>query len=380
VTVYDFGNQAPPPINDACQNCIPLNPNLASLTFSGSTVGATPDGSSTCDSGSLPDVWFCYMTCASNVTVTLDTCGSAFDTVLSVHFACPGTPLNEVVCNDDDSIVPCAPQSRVTFVPDPSTTYYIRIAGKGGAVGNYKLNLSLQPLNDDCAQAIPIPIYFGSFSATIDGLTLGGNPTPPGVLIPPPCGLSAASPDVYYAITPQCSGPVILRTCPPCPKLPPFDTVLSVYVDYTGTCAQLTQLTGKCNDDDPPQPAVSAVPIQLIAGLQCPGRRDVLRPGVRLGRGLRRVHLACFPTPGATTERSVRQCHAHHARDGGLQYLPGYDRRTSPGRLSPSEQRLVQILRPVQRRCHHLDLRQHIRHDDCSVPGQLPDLDAHRVR
>ena len=92
----------PGPDNDLCANATPITGNG---TYSGTTIFALTDGSSTCGSSSTsPDVWYKYAPATSG-TLTLDTCGSAYDTAISVHTGCPGISTNQVGgsagCNDD---------------------------------------------------------------------------------------------------------------------------------------------------------------------------------------------------------------------------------------------------------------------------------------
>ncbi len=103
----------------------------------GTTIGATNDGSASCaSSGTAPDVWYRY-TAASDFTLTLDLCGSSYDTALSIHSACPGSVENELACNDDS----CGLQSMVEIQAEADTTYWIRVAGYGGDTGNFVLNV-----------------------------------------------------------------------------------------------------------------------------------------------------------------------------------------------------------------------------------------------
>src|SRR5262245_24157122 len=70
-------------------------------TFFGSTTSATHDGASSCgETDTSNDVWYRYVASeAGDLHVT--TCGSSFDTVVSLHSACPGSAANELDCNDD---------------------------------------------------------------------------------------------------------------------------------------------------------------------------------------------------------------------------------------------------------------------------------------
>ena len=108
------------------------------ITYYGSTIGATNDGSSTCgDSNSAPDVWYYYKTDAyGGLTVSL--CESSYDTVLSIHSGYPGTESNQLVCNDNY----CGERSRVYMSLSPLADYWIRISGADGAVGDFVMILS----------------------------------------------------------------------------------------------------------------------------------------------------------------------------------------------------------------------------------------------
>src|SRR6185295_9507973 len=81
------------------------------------------------------------------------------------------------------------------------------------------------PFNDACANAIAV----GNGSPAACGTTVCATPSA-ALSIPPPCGLSANSPDVWYTYTPPCRGLVTIDTCGLCPGQPfGFNTVLSVY-------------------------------------------------------------------------------------------------------------------------------------------------------
>jgi hypothetical protein len=104
------------------------------------------------------------------------------------------------------------------------------------------------PANDNCVNAIPLTLN----APYLCGLNICATPTPAGILTTTPCGWSVNSPDVWYTITPACSGPLTVDTCAPCPGKPVFDTVLSA---YTGNCGgPLVQVPAiwpqtSCNDD-----------------------------------------------------------------------------------------------------------------------------------
>src|SRR5262245_61158337 len=71
----------PAPPNDACASAIQVFEGVTQFT----TVNATQDGQSYCEPpGVIPDVWFSYQTPCSAI-LTIDTCGSQFDTILAVY-------------------------------------------------------------------------------------------------------------------------------------------------------------------------------------------------------------------------------------------------------------------------------------------------------
>jgi len=99
------------------------------------------------------------------------------------------------------------------------------------------------PPNDLCQNAFPLIIN----APPICGSNICATPSLPGSLTNTPCGSSVNAPDVWYVMTPTCSGMVRINTCNPCTGFPMYDTVLSA---YTGPCpGTLTQVPGGCNDD-----------------------------------------------------------------------------------------------------------------------------------
>jgi hypothetical protein len=136
--IPDECDLAPPPDTPASDMCSGSDLACTGIRYFGSTVGATSDGSSSCDGlAGSPDVWYRYQPYGSG-QLTISLCGSTFDTVLSLHTACPGTIENQVVCNDNY----CGEASQLTRFVTHGTNYWIRIAGKDGATGDFQLTLS----------------------------------------------------------------------------------------------------------------------------------------------------------------------------------------------------------------------------------------------
>jgi hypothetical protein len=131
----------PPPDNDACVDCIPLQTNVI---YAGTSLGATGN-TSTCGVGDTRDVWHCWTaTCTGRAVIS--TCGSEFDTTLAAYSACGG---NQLACNDDGctaagQFTRSQIQLNVTF----GTTYFFRVAGRSDATGNYQIKVD--PCRNAC--------------------------------------------------------------------------------------------------------------------------------------------------------------------------------------------------------------------------------------
>ena len=124
-------------ISDFCTAAIVLCPG----TVTGSTVGMTNDGSSSCnDFPSLnKDVWYAY-TPETDGAVTVDTCSSpGISSIVSVHTGCPGTIANELVC---DGAACSLTWGVVSFNATAGQTYLIRLTGWSASSGDYTLTLS----------------------------------------------------------------------------------------------------------------------------------------------------------------------------------------------------------------------------------------------
>jgi hypothetical protein len=152
---------------DACSDAIPLT--------AGSFVGCTETATrslgtvTTCGLGPVqgPDVWFRFAPeCDGNAI--FDTFGSDFDTVLSVHSACPnGTNASSIACNDDGGFA--APNNRASLVSvnyQGGAVYYVRVAGYNGQRGQFTLrsNLTSGVTNDSCSTATNVVVGSRSFS------------------------------------------------------------------------------------------------------------------------------------------------------------------------------------------------------------------------
>jgi hypothetical protein len=127
--------------NDLFANATVISGPTVSLT--GSNVGATKEAGEPSIIGNAggKSVWYVW-TAPSAGTVTIDTLGSSFDTLLAVYTGTSVSSLTTIAANDD-SPAGGTTTSKVTFTAIAGTTYHITIDGYSGVSGNFALHLSL---------------------------------------------------------------------------------------------------------------------------------------------------------------------------------------------------------------------------------------------
>lgn len=125
-------------INDDCASALPITDG----TIKGSTLGATGDGTASCgDSNNGPDVWYRYVAPVTG-DLMIDTCGSRFDTVVSVLDGCGG---QELICNDDCDGTLCGGPDSCLIVPvTQAQSYLVRVSGAQQASGDFTLRVQTQ--------------------------------------------------------------------------------------------------------------------------------------------------------------------------------------------------------------------------------------------
>jgi hypothetical protein len=124
--------------------CIPTNEDCATArgmalpsSVSGTTVGARNDFSPMCAGSMTGDVVWVFRN-PTRQTITIDTEGSAFDTMLLVRRDnCMGPDL---ACDDDSGT---GTNSRIVLTNADPGTYFVVVDGFGGNSGAYRLNLRL---------------------------------------------------------------------------------------------------------------------------------------------------------------------------------------------------------------------------------------------
>src|SRR5439155_1190198 len=110
----------------------------SSGTATGSNSGATKEAGEPAHNGNAggKSIWYRW-TAPSSGTATIDTIGSAFDTLLAVYTGTAVSALTRIASDDDSG---GNRTSKVTFTAVAGTTYQIAIDGYNGAAGSTKLN------------------------------------------------------------------------------------------------------------------------------------------------------------------------------------------------------------------------------------------------
>jgi outer membrane protein assembly factor BamB/subtilisin family serine protease len=124
--------------------------NTDNLALRGSNAGATAESGEPAHASVAPgaSIWWEWVAPTSG-TVSIDTIGSDYDTVLAVYTGGSLGTLASVAANDDSG----ATTSRVSFSAQAGTAYEIAVGGKLGQSGLTLLNLGTTPANDTFAAA-----------------------------------------------------------------------------------------------------------------------------------------------------------------------------------------------------------------------------------
>ncbi|HET7488473.1 MAG TPA: calcium-binding protein [Acidimicrobiales bacterium] len=128
-----------------------------SVTTSGWTRYATQEAGEPVHAGSgTASAWLDWAAPGTG-TVTMDTCGSNFDTVLAAYTGTSVDALTAVAADDDDPAATCgATLSRISFDVAIGQHYRIAVAGRGGGTGEYTLHVDASQTvltNDNFADA-----------------------------------------------------------------------------------------------------------------------------------------------------------------------------------------------------------------------------------
>jgi len=257
VRVYTW--DAIPGANSTFNVCIgtpppaPTNDNFATpiaVTCGNIYVGDT-SSSVTLDEDSAPDgfgadldapnLWYSFTGNGSAQTVTVNLCGSSYDTSVLVYTGTSGN-LTLVAANDDDNTcVSNALNSKTSFASDGTTTYYITVEGYNvGSVGAFTMNVTCAAVtppavaNQDCGTALNVSV--NGLDNNSDNSFATVSPTQP------TCDLFGSIQDVWFSFVAPASGSVT------CLVTPTTMTSLNFNI-HSGACGALTAVAATCNSN-----------------------------------------------------------------------------------------------------------------------------------
>jgi hypothetical protein len=296
----------PPPANDLCVDAIAVAdgaPVSGSTTLANNAAGDGVSIGSPCGaSGSSKDVWFKY-TPQTSGTVLLSTCGSSYDTVLSVHTAC-GTAAAQ--CNDDHGQGSgfCAANlsSRISMSMTAGVTYLVRVSGYNGASGNFTLTVTggggvVPPANDNCGNRAGIGTGITAFStvgATTDGIahaSCNAN------------GSNNVTNDVWFNFPSDCDGDLTISTC----NDATFNTRIAVY-NAQGCSDYEARLLACSDDSNECASGTTTLTIPVVSG-----QNYTIRVGGHNGAtGIGNLSITCTPAS------SCPACAADYDDNGGV--------------------------------------------------------------
>lgn len=133
------------------------------ITARNSSRGATSEPGEPQHAGAAggASLWWEWTAPASG-SVTVDTSGSAYDTLLAVYTGTALNALTPVASNDDFN----GTTSRLAFTAQAGATYEIAVDGKNGATGLTLLNLGTVAANDSFSAAVTLEGVSTSVTAT----------------------------------------------------------------------------------------------------------------------------------------------------------------------------------------------------------------------
>jgi Bacterial pre-peptidase C-terminal domain len=240
-------SQTAPLANDMFANAQVLSG--TSGTATGTNVGATKEAGEPNHAGNAGgvSVWYRW-TAAASGSVTIDTIGSSFDTLLGVYTGGAVNQLTAIASNDD-----CCGgrQSKVTFTAAAGMTYRIAVDGYNKATGAVTLDWAQTappPADDPFANAQVVSGPSGSVTGSNANATKEpGEPNHAG---------NAGGASIWYRWTAPATGTATIDT-----SGSGFNTLLGI---YTGSA--VNALTTIASNDDAPGVTTSRVSFSALPG------------------------------------------------------------------------------------------------------------------
>lgn len=134
-----FLDRTAKPINDDLVNATTLGVTSVVPVYGSNVLSTAQAGEpATAGAAASHSVWYRFRSTGQN-TLSIDTLGSSFDTVLGIYTGAAVDSLRLAGANDN---VGSKPHSMVTIqTPATARTYHVKVDGKSGAVGAIRLNV-----------------------------------------------------------------------------------------------------------------------------------------------------------------------------------------------------------------------------------------------
>lgn len=256
------------PVNDECENAIPISSGTHDFTTVDATTGDSgaypatcpPDGESLSDS-LYNDVWFIY-TADFTGLAEFNNCGTAnydANVVIYAGTSCPPSPDDVITCNEDGVTAngdPCSDLgSLATWEVEDGSVYIIQIGGFGfespgeegsGTFTIEETTIVTGPPNDDCENALELDLG-DQDSVVLQFNTVEASTGLPQHEVPQSCfepGEEFVYNDLWYSWTATYTGGLEFSTC----GTATFDSRLAVY--QSTTCPPDTSSLVGCGDDE----------------------------------------------------------------------------------------------------------------------------------
>ena len=232
------------PVNDTCTGALELT---CGQTITGNNEEAGDDVLPAADcedggtSGFYKGVWY-KITAASAGILSVETCGSDFDTYLRIYKGADCDNLTECMGYSDDGNSCDDNGSAMSFAVEEDATYYILLGGYGeDSYGDFTMTATcFEPAaNDSCADAVSM-----TCGQTITGNTSGASDDEV-----PAVSCDGDDPEygmfhgVWYKITAASAGSMVVSSCGS-----DFDTYMRIYKG--DDCDNLTECMGANDDGD----------------------------------------------------------------------------------------------------------------------------------
>ncbi|MBN1766268.1 MAG: trypsin-like peptidase domain-containing protein [Sedimentisphaerales bacterium] len=146
------------------------------VPFEGTTVAATGTDINSCGNNDYMDTWHYFNPPYSGMYI-IDLCDSEFDTTLALYDGCGGS---EILCSDTGHTA-CGYQNFSEMVDlslDKNNTYYLRISGAYGNMGDYTLLVTTPGCQMPESPVEPMPIQDANEVPTGTILSWNGTESP----------------------------------------------------------------------------------------------------------------------------------------------------------------------------------------------------------